>query len=277
MATFTPQQLAIRQQILNSHTNFGNFLDSDIINKLINLFDNGDIIKYIKDERTLRGLNNIGVSIKSVVFGTKDNKSTILLEIKKNNKVLVHISIHLIANQLSSKNAGLIHFYKNIHKKVLKANISKKPLLYALIKVEKSVNKPHSLEFSIANGYTTNQSIKNAIKYDSEIQQEMDVIITVLNRLFDEKNKDFYVGNTNKLIPIHNQTNNILQNINNHSTLTMRKNKGVKMLPTLSQDPPLPMVRSTRATTRKVTRRNLRNVHRNNLEEVNINTIHTND
>jgi hypothetical protein len=278
MVNFTQNQLDVRKSIIDSHTRFGKFLDSDITNKLINIFTNGDIIKYIKDERKAKGLNNAGIKIKTKVSGTKNNKSSLYLNIEKNGKHLVHLSIHLIANKLNSKNAGLIHFYKNIFD--LKTAPSKKPLLYALIKVEKPANKPKSLEFSIANGYTTNQSIQNADTYNPELHQEMDVIITVLNRLFDEKNTEFYVGFKNyyindtnyyftplhKFYPIHNQTNNILQNINNHSRLTKRKNKGVKMLPILSQAPPLVLPKTTRATTRKVTRRNVRNLRSNTLE-----------
>jgi hypothetical protein len=285
MATFTPTQLSVRQPIVNSHIIFTNFLDSDIINKLVHLFANGDIIKYIEDERNAKQLYDPNITIKSFVFGTNNSDSTLLLEINKNSKALLHISIHLVANQLKPENAGLIHFFKNIHKIKKKKNIIHKPLVYALIKVEKPINKPKSLKFSIANGYTTNKRITNAGKYDTELQNEMNVIITVLNRLFDEDNKNFYVGyknyyvsNTNyyftpinKLYPIHNQTNNVLQNINNHSKLRTRKNKGTRMLPTLSHDPPIITAKNTRATTRKRNRRNIRNFTTNNkIKEVNI-------
>lgn len=287
MVKFTQKQLGVRKPIIKSHTRFGKFLDSDIINKLITLFTNGDIIKYIKDERKAKGLNNAGIKIKTKVSGTKNNKSSLYLNIEKNGNKFLHLSIHLIANKLNSENAGLIHFYKNIFNSTAKANISKKPLVYALIKVEQPVNKPKSLNFSIANGYTTNKRITNAGKYDNELQNEMNVIITVLNRLFDEKNKEFYVGfknyyinNTNyyftpihKFYPIHNQTNNVLQNINNHSGLTKRKNKGVKMHPILSQAPPLALSKTTRATTRRTNRKNVHNFRSNTLEEVNINNI----
>jgi hypothetical protein len=269
MSTFTPTQLSVRQQIINSHALFLKYLDSNNINKLIHLFTNGDIIKYIDDERKIRGLYDPNLTIKSILFGTDKNDSTLLLEIKKNNKVLVHISIHLVAKQFNPQHTGLIHMYKNIHK-LKKKNILKKPLLYALIKVEHPVNKPHSLSFSIADGYTTNQSIKNAAKYDPEIQKEMDVIITVLNRIFDEDNKDYYIGDTNKLYYIHNKTNNVLQNINNHSKLSTRKNKGVRMFPNFSLDPPIILNKTNRATTRKINRKHktkssIKNNNQNNI------------
>lgn len=67
----------------------------------------------------------------------------------------------------------------------------------------------------------------------------MNVIMTVLNRLFDEDNTDFYIGRQNKLFPIHKNTNAILENINHHSHIVSRKNKGSRMYPPLnSHNPP---------------------------------------
>jgi len=70
----------------------------------------------------------------------------------------------------------------------------------------------------------------------------MNVIIDVLNRLFDEDNKEFYIGirhrdNTNyvnnhyKLYEPHKLTNTVLQNMNMHSKYNTRRNKGRMMLP----------------------------------------------
>lgn len=273
MSIFTQTELNKRKSILKTHTLFGDFLNSDITNKLVHLFENGDIIKYVEDERKKQKLTDSGISIKSFVFATEKNDSTLLLEINKNNKTLLHISIHLIAKNLNSEKSGLIHFYKNIHKSILKKNKTKKPLLYALIQVQQPANKPNSLEFSIGNGYTTNQSIPNAAKYDPELQKEMNAIIEVLNNIFNEKKSEFYIGEPDKLYPIHNKTNNVLNNINNHSTLTTRKNKGVRMLPKLSLNAPIAMSRNQRATTRKVGRRpatNRTRIINNNLDKVNI-------
>jgi hypothetical protein len=56
----------------------------------------------------------------------------------------------------------------------------------------------------------------------------MKAIIDVFNKLFDETNKEFYIGNPqNNYLNIHPNTNNILNNINLHSKYTSRKNKGV--------------------------------------------------
>ena len=68
------------------------------------------------------------------------------------------------------------------------------------------------------------------------------VIIDVLNKLFDEDNQKYYVGNYNKvsyvqpLYPIHNKTNTVLKNINLFTKYSMRKNMGSRMGPVESTD-----------------------------------------
>ncbi len=59
----------------------------------------------------------------------------------------------------------------------------------------------------------------------------MDVIIAVLNKIFDEKNMEFYIGNPHLQL-VNNKFNVVANNINTHSTLVTRKNKYVKILPT---------------------------------------------
>ena len=72
---------------------------------------------------------------------------------------------------------------------------------------------------------------KMPVKYDPELQQEMNVIITVLNRMFDEDNRDFYIGNEDNLFPIHKNTNTVLNGINIRSHYIPLKNKGTRMYP----------------------------------------------
>lgn len=123
----------------------------------------------------------------------------------------------------------MIHIAKNIYKK--KNSRSTKIKSYAIILVEQQPGKPDSLHFSIGDGYNT-PHVKNANIYDPIIQQEMDVIITVLNRMFDEDNHDFYIGKPREsFYNIHLTTNSILENMNKHTKLITRKNKGVMMLP----------------------------------------------
>ncbi len=105
-----------------------------------------------------------------------------------------------------------------------------KKALYTLISVEQPVDKLKSLKFKISNGYET-KGVYNSNIYDPLLQKEMDVIITVLNRLFDENNKEYYIGNSNSLFHLQNKTNLCLKNINNYTKYVSRKNKGIRLIP----------------------------------------------
>ena len=150
--------------------------------------------------------------------------------------------MHLSPTTLNPKKQGPIHFVKNVYSK---KDEDGKKLEYALILITQPENKPKSLEFSIADGYTT--KLNNAHLYDFELHQEMNVIITVLNRIFDEDNKDFYIGNENKLYPIHNNTDTVLENINRSSKYVTLKNKGVRMYPPLTNSQQYVIQRNKRA------------------------------
>lgn len=151
------------------------------------------------------------------------------MSIKKNNIDFIHLSIHIAPKELKPTKTGLIHIYKEIYKNI---NTSiPKQLLYALISVQQPTDKPNSLEFSIAYGYNT-IDVPNAHLYDPEIQQEMNVIIAVLNKIFDENNKEYYIGN--KIYPIHNKANIVLKNINTRTKYTVRKNIGKTLMPELT-------------------------------------------
>jgi hypothetical protein len=94
--------------------------------------------------------------------------------------------------------------------------------------VKQPDNKPNSLEFFIADGYTTPNEANSNI-YDSDLQKEMKAIIIVLNNLFDEDNLEFYVGDKNKISYNHNKTDPILELMNSYTKHVTRKNKGVKL------------------------------------------------
>jgi hypothetical protein len=234
MVIYTQHDLLRRNKIIQSHVLLGNFLDSYSINKLINLFDKNNksdesIVKYIENERKLRNYNSSNIEIKSEIYDINVKKPTLLLKIIINRIEFIHLSIHLIANELKPKNTGIIHFKKDIYKYL--DNNTQNKLLYALIYVTEPANRPNSLLFSIADGYNTPSNVKNTQIYDPELQQEMDAIIAVLNNLFDETNIEFYIGDRRKFYSIHKHTNNVLNNINKYSKQTTRKNKGTKMLP----------------------------------------------
>jgi hypothetical protein len=231
MSKYSQQQLNKRERIIQSQVLFGNFLNSEIINNLVLLFDennktNHSIVKYIENERNIEGLNTSNIVIKSKVYGTNKDNTTLILKLFKDNNQILHLTIHLITSNLKPENDGIIHFKKNIYK----MSSRKRYKLYSLVSIKQPINKSNSLEFSINEGYNTPSDVPNVQKYDTEIKKEMDIIIKVLNRLFDEKNTEMYIGKKSMIPNIHFKTNNVLNNINKHSKYTVRKNKGTQYI-----------------------------------------------
>ena len=239
MPVFTQAELAARQPILQTHITLGSYLDINIIRKLIQLFNNtydsyntDKFYKYVEAERKLKKYDNTNISFKQAVHNLEKDDPTLHFSILKNGIELIHLSIHLAMKGLTPKNSGIIHIKKNIYTKGQPGSIKKK--LYALISVQIPTGKPNSLEFTLADGITT-PFMPNHQTRDPEIQQEMKVIIDVLNKLFDEENKEYYIGSSNsnsdKIVEIHPNTNRILESINAHTTYYTRKNKGVYLHP----------------------------------------------
>jgi hypothetical protein len=185
------------------------------------------ITKYIEDERKKQGLNSSNVTINSEVF-SKNDDHILILKIIKNGKEFIHLSIHLVPTTISPDKDGIIHIYKNIYR-TRGVPYSGKKRLYALVSVKQPINKPNSLEFSINNTYYKTNAPNSNI-YDPEINKEIDVILIILNRLFDEKNEELYIRNKSKLKVINSKINDILNNINSKSPIVTRKNKGIKTL-----------------------------------------------
>jgi hypothetical protein len=263
MLGYTPEQLQRRNHSIQSHIQFGKFLDAHIINALIHLFENtpngySKITNYIINERKLRGLNDTNINITSMCYGETKNDPTLMLIIKKNNKDLIHLSIHFTIKDLNPKHGGILHMRKNIYKP-LTTKYGRK-VLYAPIYVQQPINKSKSLHFSIPTEYTIS-TVNNEHNYDYILQQEMDVIITVLNRIFDEDNTEYYIGSQNRLNIIHNKTNSILENINRHRKYTTRKNIGIKMNPILSNESILYINRSNRKINKLKHIRTTRKIH----------------
>jgi hypothetical protein len=239
---YSNHDLQIRSDILESQLLLIRFLTADIMDALVHLFseeccENRDkhitIAKLIKDERAHQKLAD-DVKILSYAYKnkTRDGSSNLLLNIYKHGKEFLHLTIHLSPNTLHPKDAGLLHFLKDIY--TTKITSRKYERHYALIKVEQP--HPDSLHFSIGDGYHT-PGAKNAMIYDREVQQEMNVVITVLNRLFDSSD-EYFVGKVrNDPIEIINRTNELLKNMNQHSKLATRKNKGKMMGPTWNNTP----------------------------------------
>jgi hypothetical protein len=254
MVKHSDEYLSKRKDILDSHKLFIEYLNSDILNKLIQLFDASNpndkskkISNYIQEERKYHRLNESNITYVSEVYGEDRNKPSLHLQMKKNNKDILHLSIHLTLSSITPEtNAGIVHIKKNLYKPLTRKE--RKIVEYVDILVKTHTNKPHSLEFFTVDrhlknminnskyiNFKINKSIyKNFEEFEPEIQQEINVILTILNRLFDENNPEYYIGNENILYPIHNKTNIILGQMNNQIQHATRKNKGVQMGPTLT-------------------------------------------
>ena len=86
----------------------------------------------------------------------------------------------------------------------------------------------------------------------------MDVIITILNRLFDEDDIKHYVGhnvNKNILYDIHPYTDLFLNNMNTHGIYGPRTNKGRFLSPPLNAKTPIFNTRSTEQLTTRIMKR----------------------
>jgi hypothetical protein len=161
---FTTSRFIKRGKIMKSHVLLGNFLDANLLNALVNLFDtnkNKDninkkyinkITNYISNERIKRGLNDDNIKIESKLYD-KNKKTSVILTIFKNNIKYMHLTIHLVPTSLTPVSSGVIHFYKNIYER--KTDVDNHYKLYAIIEVKQPPGKPNSLEFTIADGYNT--------------------------------------------------------------------------------------------------------------------------
>ena len=85
----------------------------------------------------------------------------------------------------------------------------------------------------------------------------MDVIIYVINRIFDENDK-YFVGDKDKIVAINNRANTIIKNINKIPNVT-RKNKGITMYPPFTNNKPYPqnITRKTYKISKRTTPRKL--------------------
>ncbi len=239
MPYYNAVELRQRSNVLQSQLIFGKYLDIDIINRLINLFDDKSnnsehkISKYLSEERLYHKLNSNNVEIKGDVYGNSNKGYTLGLAITKNKNDYIHLSIHVSLSSLKPEDAGMLHIYKDIYEKF----VSRKgrTLLYALINVEIPDSKQNSLHFSIGYGYNTPVMVPTVHNYDIELQREMDAFMAVFNKIFDEDNTEMYIGNKRNINIVHNSTNNIAKNINMRNTHYTRKNKGSHMFQNTSQ------------------------------------------
>ena len=168
----------------------------------------------------------------SFVYGYEPtmHNGTLIATIKKNNINYVHISIHVSPSKLEPNKQGIIHFKKDIYLKKVNKRTSHK--IYTLIHIEQPPNKLNSLRFFRTDGDVTNVD-KSQGDYDADLAIEMDIILAVMNRIFDEDDKEYYIGDSDSIYPIHNKTNNLLNNVNRLNVIPKRRNIGSMLMPSL--------------------------------------------
>lgn len=215
-----------RNMVIQSQKQFWNCLDINLINTLVDLFYTDEltntpskISKYIEEKGEIQKVDKT-FSVSSQVYDISGSMPSLILLIKQNNTDILHLSLHLCPTSFNPKKTGPIHIRKNqiINQLLLK----RKNFQYALLTVQQPVGKLYSLEFSIGDGYSS-AHIPGASMYNTTIQKVMDVIIDILNNLFNEEHED-YIGHLIELP--HPYTNPILHTINTTSKEVSRKNKG---------------------------------------------------
>jgi hypothetical protein len=83
MSYYTNQELELRKRIINTHSQFCSFLDANIVNTLVHIFENNSISKYIEDERIFQGMDTSNITITSNVDTEGRNSPSLYLNIKK--------------------------------------------------------------------------------------------------------------------------------------------------------------------------------------------------
>ena len=219
-------------------------------------------------------MNTSNIEISSNVDIKGKHGPSLYLNIMKNNQKYIHLSIHFCITDLDPTKQGTVHMFKNIfdnltrNTSMTKSKLRKlKHRMYALITVHQPIDKPESLEFTIENTYlTTNMPTAN--RNDSQLQKEMNTILIVLNRLFNEKDTEYYIGRQKNIININNNTNNILKHMNMHNKYSTRKNKGILLGPKTSNQEPIIMKHSIK---RNQKTRKVQSKYRNRKGRVNTN------
>ena len=231
------------QNIANSHQHLGSFFDESILANLTHLFDANpiyndpkhNIVAYIVNEHTKQQIPTNDLIISSVVHGISKGDPMLIAKIKYKNKPLVHFTIHLAPDRLNKSAHGMVHLVKNIYQNSRKYGTLKNRGRVRLF-VSIPQNKPRSLHFTIMDG--RNPPKKGNTTNDYIVQREMDILITVMNKIFDENDHYHYVGNfqlpgqmvnINVLPPIrpyHTNMPTIAQQINTYGLAITRKNKG---------------------------------------------------
>jgi hypothetical protein len=267
--TTTIQQ---RRRIHRSHLLLSRFMSLHTINQLLHIFDpiilNDDVTthhirKYILNENTKQGINmnKRNLSISTVVSDPANNP-TCIAKILYHGRPFLHLSIHLAPTDKEIDNHGMIHLVKDYYcvgRKVMPIGECR-----VRIKVTSIDDKPGSLSFEL------NDDIPPPADADTSMEPimktEMDILMTVLNRLFNQNEPWYYVGtamptnhklvNMNKAAPLlshHPGTNPSAMRIN--GLMIPRKNTGLLLPSVVPPVLPAPTAASAAPSRRRLFRR----------------------
>jgi hypothetical protein len=240
---------AALQAVVDSHMNLGVVISLEMLDRLNMFFDpiqkgppavyadpNHNIITYIYKEH-LKASTPVPADITyiSKVHKPTSDDPMYILEVYKGNIKLIHLTIHIAPTYLDPQYHGMIHIVRNVYNQ--KKYGMRKAAITMRIQAFKDPAKPQSRTFKII-GSRLPPSHPNAQQYDADVTRESDILIKVLNNIFDEKKTHAYANNeiasrkvNNTYIPFsvppHTHTNPIAMKINSHKqTPYSRGNKG---------------------------------------------------
>jgi hypothetical protein len=225
------------------------------------------LINIVKHGKTFIHLS-IHVAPKDLKTGNKEKgvvhiyKDIYENSVDKNKDYLLYAIYYLQevenASSLNEPNNAYenipIQEVNNISEMDNKKEIENKPI-YPMKNIPEQKNQSKPITFSIGYGYSTpiypdapQDYIDDVARYDDEVKQEMDAITSVLNKLFDRRNKEYYIGNRKNMYEINNHLMMVLNNVNKRQKHISRKNKGLMLN---QSNPSIRMNRSQLRSTRK--------------------------
>jgi hypothetical protein len=238
------------QAVVDSHKNLGVVISLEMLDRLNMFFDpiqkgppavyadpNHNIITYIYKEHINEGTPvPPDITYISKVHKPTDDDPKYILEVYKGKIKLIHLTIHIAPTSLKRKHHGMIHIVRNVYNNPKKYGTRKN---YATMRIQafKDTAKPQSRAFKIV-GNRSPPPHPNAQQYDADVTRESDILIKVLNNIFDERKTYLYANNeiaSRKVnhtyippsVPPHTHTNPIAMKINSHNqTIFSRGNQG---------------------------------------------------
>jgi hypothetical protein len=252
------------QDIVNSHALFGSGFDEGSVNNFIGSFREENqptptdpaphsITAYIMKEHDEQQKLKNGITVTSLVKGfqmheiNEDNDPMCIVKILYNNKNLIHLTIHLAPTRLFPYEHGMIHIVKDCYKSRRKRIFS--PMVTMRIHVSTPLNKPLSKHFTLIDDTHPIYGHAGDAATENRIKEESDILIGVLNKMFNQDEPFYYIGHPQgNMVNLNNQTATpafpkqpitdlILNQMNRPAVKFSRKNKGTQLTSTFGPYP----------------------------------------